>query len=156
MGCSLSNPENKQAAEQDMVIVPFLSTQPRVISQEEYHQTSYFPFEAEIKKEETPKKKQTYEGGMIDHATTTNVSEPTKELYKKQKFNEYFSHIEVSTFQNVPIMSIQSQLNVPSVEYQSSDALNINDYHQLLDQVMQAIIPPLTSMSVSNLRQLTI
>ncbi|EAY23219.1 hypothetical protein TVAG_185250 [Trichomonas vaginalis G3] len=156
MGCNLSNPENKQAAEQEMVIVPFLSTQPRIISSEEYHQTSYFPFEVEEKKEEQPKKKQTYEEGMINHSTQANVSEPTKELYKKQKFNEYFSHIEVSTFQNVPIMSIQSQLNVPSMEYQQGDSLNINDYHQLIDQVIQAVIPPLLSMNLTTKRELTL
>jgi hypothetical protein len=156
MGCSGSSPQNQAAIEQEMVIVPFLNSQPRAISQEDYQSNSYFPFESFAQNFESQKRRTSYDHDMIDYSTTTTTAEPDLELSKKQKFNECFSHIEVSTFQNVPIMSIQSLINIPSLENQQNDSLSVNDYYELIDQVIGKIVPPLTSMSVQTDLNLTI
>ena len=154
MGCSNSSAQNQAAVEQEMVIVPFLNSQPRVVQQEEYQASSYFPFDS-YQNFDSPKRKTSCECDMIDHSTAAATAEPDMELFKKQKFNECFSHIEVSTFQNVPIMSVQSHINMPSLENQQSDSFNVNDYYELIDQVMGKIIPPLTSMTVKTNQELT-
>ena len=156
MGCSNSHPENQSAIDQEVVIVPFLTAQPRVVSTEEYQTSSYFPFDSYNPNIESPENKPTCQGDMIDHSTTAAVAEPDMELFKKQRFNECFSHIEVSTFQNAPIMSVQSHINMPNPEYQQSDSFNVQDYYQLIDQVMTKVIPPLVTMKVSTDMELTL
>ena len=156
MGCSNSHPENQSAIDQEIIIVP-LTAQPRVVSPEEYQTTSYFPFDSYNPSIEPPNtNKQASQVDMIDHSTTATVAEPDMELFKKQKFNECFSHIEVSTFQNAPIMSVQSHINMPNPEYQQGDSFNVQDYYQLIDQVMTKVIPPLVNMKVSTDLELTI
>jgi hypothetical protein len=155
MGCKISSPQNQAAIEQEMVIVPFLNSQPRSIPHEDYHANSYFPFESFSQNLESRKRRVSCDRDMIDYSSATATAEPDSELYKKQKFNECFSHIEVSTFQNVPIMSVQSLINVPSIENQQSDSFNVHDYYELIDQVVSKIVPPLISMKVNTDYQFT-
>ena len=156
MGCNFSHPENQSAISQDMVIVPFLNAQPRVIPPEEYQTSSYFPFDSYSPNLDPLPQTPSIEVDMIEHSTAATLAEPDMELYKKQRFNECFSHIEVSTFRNAPIMSVQSHINLPSPENQQSDSFNVADYYQLIDQVMNKVIPPLVSMKVSTNLELTV
>lgn len=155
MGCNLSNPDNQSAVEQEMVIIPLL-TKPRQQPQEDFDNGTYFPFDSYNNSISNKERKETVENDMIEHATTNISTAPDLEIYKKQKFNECFSHIEVSTFQNVPIMSVQSHINMPSVEYQQTDGHEVDDYYQLIDQIVESIIPPLTAMTVTTSHELTI
>jgi len=155
MGCFSSHPENKSAIDQGVFDIPLLN-KPRVQTADDFASSSYFPMDSYTQGSNPIKRKPSYEGGIIEHNNFSVFTEPDNEYLKKQKFNECFSRIEVSTFQNVPIMSVQSHIMVPSMEHQQTNATDIQDYYRFMDQVIKTIIVPLNEMSINDRRSLVI
>ena len=162
MGCFSSHPENKSAIDQDIYDIPLLNKS-RTETPEDFASASYFTIDSYTSNNNkinlinnTNKKKLIYEGDIIEHSTFSLVVESNNELLKKQKFNEIFSHIEVSTFTNIPIMSVQSHIMVPSVELQNPNIHDIEDYFIFMDRVLNTIITPLTNLKILDERNLII
>lgn len=141
MGCCNSGPEQVSAIGPSFIDIPLLKpAQPTQTTTT----TNYYTID-------TPKRKPSYEGGIIEHSTFSVADAPETEPQMKQNFNECFSHIEVNTFQNMPIMSIQSHLSLPQFDaVQQNSSHSFDEYMRYYNQVVTPILTPLKNMKIQD------
>ena len=147
MGCCISRPNQKQTVDPSFIDIPLLKPQQ---STGDFGAISYYTMEE-------PKRKSSYEGDIIEHTALSIIAAPDIEQARKQTFNECFSHIEVNTFQNIPLMSVQSHLSLPQIDALAQQSQHpFEDYTRFLDQVLSTIVKPLENMKVQSNVNLTV
>ena len=149
MGCLSSHPENASAIEGTIIDIPLLN-KPRVNHTELNDSGRCFSLsQYTTDHSSASRRRPSYEGTIIEHSTFSVVNAPEIEQSRQQKFNECFSQIEANTFQNIPIMSVQSHLSVPNIDSQIMSH-DFEDYNRFMNQVIDTLLVPLTNMQVSN------
>ncbi|KAH0794100.1 hypothetical protein GPJ56_001978 [Histomonas meleagridis] len=146
MGCCNSKQE-VYSVQEDFIDIPLLNKPKQRSVPADNSNSNYFSIEQYTNS--TPyRRRSSYDGGIIEQTQLSLSAAPDIELSRQQKFTECFSHIDVSTFQNIPIMSAQSHLSVPNVGDQVYSSFDFDDYSRFLDQVLNKIATPLVEMKV--------
>ena len=156
MGCCSSKQEARSILQEDFIDIPLLNKpkQQRKTTTDNSN-NSYFSIE-QYPTNPTIRRRSSYDGGIIEQTQLSLSVAPDIELSRQQKFTECFSQIDVSTFQNLPIMSVQSHLSIPNVGDQAYSSFDFDDYSRFLDQVLNKIITPLEEMNVTTDKNITI
>ena len=146
MGCCGSKSDNDAIADTNFVDIPLIN-KPRqsAVLGNDSGNSRYFSIERYTNP--TMTRRPSYDGSLIEHSSFS-VAAPEIELSRQQKFSECFSQIEANTFQNIPIMSVQSHLSVPNIESQMMSH-NFEDYNRFMTQVVDTLLLPLSNMKIT-------
>ena len=156
MGCCESRDETMSSLDTSFIDIPLLN-KPKVRRQlNENNNNNYFSIDNYTTSQIVPQRRPSYKGGIFDQTQLSVAEAPEIELSRQQKFNECFSHIEVNTFQNIPIASVQSHLSIPRVENQIYSTHEFDDYARFMEQVLNTLTVPLTQMNVEYQNDITI
>ena len=156
MGCCESRDETMSSLDTSFIDIPLLN-KPKVRRQlNENNNNNYFSIDNYTTSQIVPQRRPSYEGGIFDQTQLSVAEAPEIELSRQQKFNECFSHIEVNTFQNIPIASVQSHLSIPRVENQIYSTHEFDDYARFMEQVLNTLTVLLTQMNVEYQNDITI
>ena len=153
MGCCSSKQE-VYSVQEDFIDIPLLNKPKQRNTTTDNSNNNYFSIEQYTNS--TYRRRSSYDGGIIEQAQLSLSVAPDNELSRQQKFTECFSHIDVSTFQNIPIMSAQSHLSIPNVGDQAYSSFDFDDYSRFLDQVLNKIVTPLVEMKVITDKEIAI
>ena len=113
MGCCYSSKQEDIKLQEDFIDIPLLNKPKQSGPTTDNSNNNYFSIEHYTNSKYH--KRSSYDGGIIEQTQLSLSVAPDIELSRQQKFNECFSHIDVSTFQTIPIMSTQSHFSVPNV-----------------------------------------
>ena len=156
MGCCMSYHETTSGIGQTYIDIPLLS-KPRKTFQSD-QDSAYFSltsYDMYTPDRTDFKRKNSVEADMIDHTKYEATLSPDLETTKQQEFSECFSHIEASTFQNIPMFSVQSHRSYVNFDDQIFTS-DYDDYSNFMDQVLGNLITPLYEMKINDNRNLSI
>lgn len=155
MGCCRSHPENASAIDGTIIDIPLLN-KPRVSHSDLNDSGRCFSLSHYTTDHSSvSRRRPSYEGIIIEHNTRSVVNAPEMEQSRQQKFNECFSQIEANTFQNIPIMSVQSHLSVPNIDSQIMNH-DFEDYNRFMNQVVDTLLVPLMNMKITSEESLVV
>lgn len=155
MGCCFSKTEALSNIDPTFIDIPLLN-KPKQTTTSEPQSFTYFTIDNYTNDQPPKNRRPSYEGDIIEHSTLSVLAAPDIEVSRQQRFNECFSHIEANTFQNIPIMSVQSHLSVPQLDAQQMTPHDYEDYSRFIDQVISTLCTPLANMEIISDRKLVI
>ncbi|OHT15754.1 hypothetical protein TRFO_42313 [Tritrichomonas foetus] len=155
MGCGHSNSENRQALHQQFIDIELLN-KPRTLTESNGYSTNFntnnnFNNSSRESSASASKASQfsPFQTQLIEHTTLSVLAAPELESSRQQKFTECFSHIDASTFQNLPIMSM-SHVGAQSLDMNVLPSQQLEDYFRFLDQVITTVVKPLDQMKIED------